>query len=187
MSIYGVVKIVLAGDYATGKTTMKRSFMGMHLNEKYMSTLGVDLATYKHVDENIVLVFQIFDLGGQDQFKAIRLQYYKGSEGAFVVFDKSRLETFESLKNWLEEISSNVSSVIPVIIIGNKDDLLDNEKNKLIDEQVLNFIDENMRSYPNVEIVGYYSTCALEGKNVKQAFLSLGREIIKRKSEEMLI
>ena len=187
MSIYGVVKIVLAGDYATGKTTLKRSFMGMHLNEQYMSTLGVDLATYKHVDEDMVLIFQIFDLGGQSQFKSIRLQYYKGAEGSFIVFDKSRLETFNNLLTWIEEISNNTNNPVPTIIIGNKDDLLSPEENKMLDEKVLEFVQEHKKSHPNVEIIDYFSTCALQGRNVKKAFLTLGREIIERKSDEMLI
>ena len=187
MSIFGAVKIVLLGDYATGKTTLKRNFMGLHLDEKYMSTLGVDLATHKHLDEDMELTFQIWDLGGQPEFRKLRTKQYKGTEGGLLVFDKSRPETFASLLKWLDELNSSLSQKIPILVLGNKDDLLDSENNQRFDLQAKQFVNENKEKFEYVDLVEFYSTCALTGSNVYQAFLDLGRIIIRTKSDELKI
>jgi len=187
MSAFGVVKIVLLGDYAAGKTTLKRSFMGLHLDEVYLSTLGVDLASYHFVDENFDLKYQIWDLGGQPEFKTIRVQQYKGTEGGLLVFDKARIETFEHLSDWLEELSSSISNRVPIFLIGNKSDLLSPEENVEMDRKAEKFIEDNQNTYPEIDLKGYFATCALTGENVREAFLALGKEIIKIKSDKMLI
>ena len=187
MSIFGAVKIVLLGDYATGKTTLKRNFMGLHLDEVYMSTLGVDLATHKHKDEDMEITFQIWDLGGQPEFKKLRIKQYKGAEGGLLVFDKSRPETFASLNSWLAELNSSLSEKIPVLVLGNKDDLLGSENNETFNIQAEQFVNETRDFYEFVDLVDFYSTCALTGSNVHQAFLDLGRIIIRKKSKEMKI
>ena len=187
MSIYGAVKIVLLGDFATGKTTLKRNFMGLHLDEVYMSTLGVDLATHKHLDEDMELTFQIWDLGGQKDFREMRKKHYAGSEGGLLVFDKSRPETFAHLKEWLDEVSTSLKEKIPIMVLGNKNDLLDTENNQRFDLEAEQFLSEYRNSYENIELISYYSTCALTGLNVQRAFTDLGRLIVRKKSDELKI
>ena len=187
MSVYGTVKIVLLGDYATGKTTLKRSFMGLHLDEVYMSTLGVDLASHTHVDEDIEIVFQIWDLGGQKEYSKLRQKHYVGSEGGLLVFDKSRPETFASLETWLMELDISIKTRIPILVLGNKEDLMDEEENSLWDDQAVEFVKEFKDKFTNIELIEFYSTCALTGTNVNEAFIELGRIIIRRKSDEMKI
>ncbi|MHA1303395.1 MAG: GTP-binding protein [Candidatus Heimdallarchaeaceae archaeon] len=187
MSVFGIVKIVLLGDYAAGKTTLKRSFMGLHLDELYMTTLGVDLASYHFVDSEFDLKYQIWDLGGQPEFKTIRIHQYAGTEGGLLVFDKGRPETFDHLTDWLDELSEAIKKVIPILLIGNKSDLVSEEKNFEYNKRAQVFIEEKQHLYPKIDLCGYFSTCAISGHNVRSAFLALGKEIIKKKSEEMVI
>ena len=187
MSVFGSVKIVLLGDAATGKTTLKRSFMGLHLEEVYMSTLGVDLASHKHVDEDIEITFQIWDLGGQTEYSKLRKKQYVGSEGGLLVFDKSRPETFANLTDWMREVNGSLNTKIPIYILGNKDDLLEEEQNMLLDTQARSFLNEIKDTYEFLDIIDYYSTCALTGSNVNEAFIDLGRIIMRKKSDAMKI
>ena len=187
MSVYGTVKIVLLADAATGKTTLKRSFMGLHLEEAYMSTLGVDLASHKHIDEDIEIMFQIWDMGGQQEYSKLRKKQYIGSEGGLLVFDKSRPETFAGLEQWLIELNSSIKDKVPILVLGNKEDLLEEAQNDLWNEQARTFVSEFKTKYPNIELIEFYSTCALTGINVDEAFIDLGRIIIRRKSDQMKI
>ena len=66
---------------------------------------------------------QIFDIGGLDDFQEIRRTYYKGAIGVLLVYDITRKETFTHVSKWLEEIKSNISEQITIILIGNKKDL----------------------------------------------------------------
>ena len=71
---------------------------------------------------------QIFDTGGLEDFQEIRRTYYKGAIGVLLVYDITRYETFTYVKKWLEEIKSNISEQITIILIGNKKDLEDNRE-----------------------------------------------------------
>ena len=68
---------------------------------------------------------QIFDTGGLEDFQEIRRSYYKGANLALLVYDITRKETFTHVTKWLEEVQSNSSKSITVILIGNKKDLED--------------------------------------------------------------
>lgn len=50
--------------------------------------------------------------------------YYKEAVGAFVVFDVSRVSTFEGVVKWKKDIDSKVllpdGTPIPAVLIGNK-------------------------------------------------------------------
>lgn len=49
---------------------------------------------------------------------------YRGALGALLVFDLTNNENFEHLPNWIEEIKSNSKGDIPILLIGNKCELL---------------------------------------------------------------
>ncbi|MBA7517512.1 hypothetical protein ES705_09566 [subsurface metagenome] len=135
----------------------------------------------------MTIKYQIWDLGGQEEFVEIRKKQYKGAEGGLLVFDKSRDMTFENLDTWLDEINSSIDTPVFLLILGNKDDLVSEEFNKEWDEKALKYIKDNVSTYSNIKLLGYFSTCALHGSNVEKAFVKIGREIIKRKSDQMVI
>jgi small GTP-binding protein len=60
---------------------------------------------------------------GQEAFQAITRTYYKGAVGALLVYDITRRETFTHIEKWLEEVKTNSSKNIVIILIGNKKDL----------------------------------------------------------------
>lgn len=68
---------------------------------------------------------------GQESFKSITRSYYKSSIAAFLVFDLTRRDTFDSVEKWLQEVNSNSHEKIKTILIGNKCDI--KEKYALFD------------------------------------------------------
>jgi len=40
--------------------------------------------------EDHIIKFQIWDSDGQEKYRSITVAYYKGSKGAFIVFDVSK-------------------------------------------------------------------------------------------------
>ena len=60
---------------------------------------------------------------GQEAFQAITRTYYKGAVGALLVYDITRRDTFNHVTKWLEEVQTNSSKSIVIILIGNKKDL----------------------------------------------------------------
>lgn len=53
--------------------------------------------------------------------------YYKEAVGAFIVFDVTRVSTFEAVQKWKADIDNKVflpdGSKIPVVLLANKCDL----------------------------------------------------------------
>jgi small GTP-binding protein len=115
----------VCGDFAVGKTSLRRKFMGETFTNQYLQTLGVDIST-KTIDfENgWSLRLQIWDFSGQPAFQIIRKRFLLGVAGVLYIFDLTRKETLLNLLYWVDEIRTNVNQTdIPVILIGNKVDL----------------------------------------------------------------
>lgn len=62
---------------------------------------------------------------GQERFGNMTRVYYKEAVGAMVVFDVTRIQTFEAASKWKNDIDSKVTvgieeKPIPVILLANK-------------------------------------------------------------------
>ena len=54
--------------------------------------------------------------------------YYRDADGAVLVFDISKRETFENLKEyWFKELKDKAPENIQIAIVGNKCDITDKE------------------------------------------------------------
>lgn len=69
-----------------------------------------------------VLIFQ-WDTAGQERFRTITSSYYRGAHGIIVVYDCSDAESFNNLKQWLEEIDRYACENVNKLLVGNKCDL----------------------------------------------------------------
>lgn len=50
------------------------------------------------------MVMGQWDTAGQDRFKAITTTYYRGAHGILIVYDITDRESFNHIKNWMNEI-----------------------------------------------------------------------------------
>ncbi|MHA1775984.1 MAG: hypothetical protein DRO88_01060 [Promethearchaeia archaeon] len=165
------MKVILGGDAFVGKTTLVENFVNDKLTDDYKSTIGVNIMT-KHMDFpmwDISVDFSIFDMGGQTIFKPVRNSYYAGAKAGFLVFDVTRRESFENIKEWYEEATTAVPD-ITLILIGNKIDLINDRKISAEEGQAL------AEKYG----IKYIETCALNKDIVDEAFRTLGFTFILR-------
>ena len=98
-------KIILLGESAVGKTSIinrltKDTFSNLTIstvNEFYIEK------EFKIKDDKIIL--EIWDTAGQEKFRSIVKNYYKGAAAAILVYDITNLESFKQLDDfWLKEI-----------------------------------------------------------------------------------
>ena len=175
-AINAILKLVLLGDGAVGKTTLRRRFLGEGFKAGYSATIGADFAIKRINLENYRLTFQIWDLAGQQRFAAVRELYYRGSRGALLVFDVTNPSSFNNLPNWLEELWKKAGRV-PMILCGNKIDLRD-EVPKSIPPELGQEYARRLSAALGYE-VPYIETSAKTGEKVNEAFFLLGLSIIR--------
>ena len=108
-----------------GKSCILLQFTENKFRNQHELTIGVEFGS-KTIELNGKLVkIQIWDTAGQEAFQAITRTYYKAAQGVLLVYDITRKDTFNHLKKWLNEIRTNSSKSITIILIGNKKDMED--------------------------------------------------------------
>lgn len=109
----------------------------------------------------------LWDIGGQAQFQKLRTVYFKGSNAGIGVFDLSNPQTLLKIPGWISSLKKSVKKQIPLILIGNKNDL---------DRQVEKSEAEDLAKKLGCE---YYETSAKTGKNVDSVFEEIAKSCLK--------
>lgn len=176
-------KVVLIGDGAVGKTSLRRTYMGESFRASYMVTIGADFAAKTvSLDGGHSIQIQIWDLAGQAHFANVRSSFYRGAQGAMAVYSTVERASFLNLTNWLRECWNNTGKMIPVVIIGNKVDLREQFKNNPAMRDNIVTTEEGMAFTEQIRREGvrasFIETSAKTGHNVEPAFLDLVISII---------
>ncbi len=164
-----IFKVCFLGQGNVGKTSLILRYTQNAFIEDYKPTLGTDFAIKKINFQGAKVALQIWDLAGQDYFKAIRSYYSKGASAGVIVFDVTRPDTFMTVKSWYDQFKQDSSPNNDpergghVFLVGNKTDLV--EKRVVPKE-----FNSMMKKWLNVPT---YETSAKEGINVDQMFIDL--------------
>jgi small GTP-binding protein len=179
-----MVKVVLIGDAAVGKTSIRQRYLGKGFQREHLATLGADFAaTTRNIDE-FNIKYQIWDLAGQPMFKNVRPRFFKGCFGSLAVFDITRKDTFQNLTSWIEELYRySGRGVVPVIILANKTDLKEEREVSIKDaKEFVKKLNEKTKEH-SIENF-FLETSAKTGLNIEKAFEILGQYIIERFSSD---
>ncbi len=174
-------KIVLAGDGAVGKTTLRKRYLGENFSGEYIQTIGADFATREDNIGSKKVKFVIWDLAGQPKFHMVRKAFYKGIQGALVVCDLTNPDSFENFEHWINEIWNNSGvGPVPFVVVANKADLREAGGTSLADEVINDFSSKINQETRKEYGFGVQSiiTSAKTGYNVKKAFKQLAIQII---------
>lgn len=121
------LKIVVLGEGGVGKTTMSKTFTNKSFFTEARQTIAVEfhskiLSNLKNTRHKL----QIWDLGGQGQFKNMGVfrEFCKGSDAALLCFDLTDLSTLFSIPEWMDFIEPQV----PKFLIGTKSDVASSEE-----------------------------------------------------------
>ncbi|TET56393.1 MAG: GTP-binding protein [Promethearchaeota archaeon] len=166
-------KIIIIGPAAVGKSSLIRRFVENKFTLQYKFTIGVDFMTkIIEYEPNKSARLTLWDIGGQDRFKILRRNFYDGANGALVVFDLSRAQTFSKMKEWISDMHKLMKIKISFVILGNKVDLL---------TEIGEVIDRNEpHQYAEKNDSVYIETSAKIGNNVEKAFVELTQRIVQK-------
>ena len=159
-----VYKVLLLGDSTVGKTCFLMRYTDNTFQEIHMSTIGLDyrLKTMT-LDSGKQVKVQIWDTAGQDRFRAITKNYYKGAHGIILIYDVTNQTTFDNVTNWINQIKEEASDKVTIFLVGNK---IDDEKNRKVDTE------EGEKLAKEFQLK-FYETSAKIGTNVEATFKGL--------------
>jgi small GTP-binding protein len=122
-------KFIIIGDHEVGKTSIVRRFVDERFNADYRATIGLNIIPHDFDAFGNRISLSLWDIGAQQYFKRYRKTYYNGAQAAFIVFDLTNPESFENIKVWHNELKEFIENKdMPIIIIGNKADLVEDRE-----------------------------------------------------------
>eukprot|EP01125_Pyxidicula_operculata_P012903 TRINITY_DN424_c3_g1_i1.p1 TRINITY_DN424_c3_g1~~TRINITY_DN424_c3_g1_i1.p1 ORF type:complete len:542 (+),score=111.50 TRINITY_DN424_c3_g1_i1:57-1628(+) len=163
-------KVIVIGDSGVGKSSVLGRWTRDDFSLSLSSTIHVELSAKSFKVDNKVVKVQFWDTAGQERFNAITRQYYRGAQGAVLVYDITNRNSFTSIARWLGEVRE-VNPDVVLLMVGNKSDL-DNERNHL--RQVPT---KEALEYSHHEGIAFLETSALNGTNCVRAMQQILQEI----------
>ena len=167
-------KILLLGDSTVGKTCFLLRYTDDTFLDLHMATIGLDYRLKTMIlDDHKIVKVQLWDTAGQDKFRAITKNYYKGARGIILIYDVTNVKSFDNITKWINEIKEEISEKVTIVLIGNK---IDNEgERKITKEQ-----GEKLAGEYNV---AFFETSAKEGKGINESVFYLVQKIVETDPE----
>jgi len=171
-------KVIMVGNGGVGKSALTLQFMYDEFVEDYEPTKA-DSYRKKVIFDGQEAQIDILDTAGQEDYAAIRDNYFRSGEGFLCVFSITEKESFEATTEFREQIlrvkgvEQNTDS-IPFILVGNKVDLEDKRQVSLAEAE---------KRAANWKVT-YVETSAKTRLNVDKIFYDLMRRINDKKKED---
>ena len=153
------LKIIILGSSEVGKTCILNRYFHNDFKENLLSTVGIDFQTKFFKFDNQKIKVNYIDTAGEEKFRAISVNYLKGTNGVILVFDITNKETFDLLETWLNELKETNKADVSKVLIGNKADLAEHREVTVEDA---NKLADNMKCK-------YFEASAKTGENIKEA------------------
>nr|GEW50043.1 glycine--tRNA ligase, chloroplastic/mitochondrial 2 isoform X1 [Tanacetum cinerariifolium] len=121
---------------------------------------------------------------GQERYHSLAPMYYRGAAAAVVVYDITKMVSFERAKKWIEELKRHGNPNLVMVLVANKADL---NKNRKID------IEEG-KQYAKDNNMQFFETTAKTAENLHELFYEIGNDInilvqqfVTRRLEQFLV
>ncbi|KAH0869340.1 hypothetical protein HID58_076362 [Brassica napus] len=175
-------KLLLIGDSGVGKSCLLLRFADDSYLDSYISTIGVDFVSLLFPSPKIRTVeqdgktikLQIWDTAGQERFRTITSSYYRGAHGIIVTYDVTDQESFNNVKQWLNEIDRYASENVNKLLVGNKNDLT---SQKVVST-------ETAQAFADELGIPFLETSAKNATNVEEAFMAMTAAIKTRMASQ---
>ena len=157
-----------------GKTSLSKRFITGKFVKIDIRDRTVNTNCYqKRIQiNNSIINLNVWDTAGEEKYHAMAPIFYRGAEGAVVIFDVTKKETFNRATKWFQELNDFTEGNPKIILVGNKIDL----PNRAVSNQ-------EAISLAKQYNCNFLEVSALEGTNVNEVFNLLTSDIYKSKKK----
>ena len=158
------VKIALLGSSGVGKTCIIKRYAEDTYEEDGISTPGGCYYEKVITIKEKLIKIELWDTAGQEKYRALGKHFYQDAYIVCLVYDITKENTFEDLKNILyNDLKTNGTKYNIIAVVGNKSDDFENEKVK----------EETAREYADQINASYFLTSAKTGDGINGLFESV--------------
>ena len=177
-----LLKICIIGDSSVGKTNVLFKFIEGQFSPLHVATIGFDykskIITLPSSKKKVKL--QIWDTAGQEKYMSMNKSLFQRVQGIILMYDITNRATFERLQIWLNLIKQ-MTNEIPIILVGNKLDLEDNEEHGRIVEY------NEGDDFANENDIEFFEVSAKNGDNIENVFISIAQKVLNSLQSERLL
>ncbi len=151
-----------------GKTSISTRFIKGKFIKIDLSNRTINTNCYQkrlQID-NLIFNLNVWDTAGEEKYHAMAPIFYRGAEGAVVIFDVTNRETFNRATKWFHELSEFAEGNPKIILVGNKIDL----PNRVVSNEEATALAHKYKC-------NFLEVSALLGTNVNEIFNSLALTI----------
>ncbi len=166
-------KVCLFGEGGVGKTSLTKRYLYNKFDLDTLLTMGANIFIKTITIKNISIILQIWDFGGEQQFRFMLPAYARGSSGGIFMFDLTRQLSLVAIKDWLAMFKQGLAKDeqnLPIFMVGAKQDL--KEKRSVLEEDARALAKKH-------GLVEYMECSAKSGYNVDRVFEQLALTILK--------
>lgn len=169
-------KLILLGDVSVGKTSILNRYINNTFSDNCQCSVGVEFkVTSLILDNTTEASLKIWDTSGQEKYRALTRNYYKGSQGVILVYDVSSRATFKNLQNWINDLEEFGSPESQIIIVANKDDV--SEKQRQVSKA-------EGEAFAEKQKLQFIEVSAKEGRNILILFEKLTKKLVEQFKEK---
>lgn len=165
-------KIIVVGDTNVGKTSIINKFTKDTFDQSMISTIGIDFVTKQIIAKSKPVSLQIWDTAGQERFRSLTQSYYRSAHAVILVFNLEKEESLESLDRWIADIREFASVNVPIVLVGNKLDVIKIERDRI----------KKIADLLNLQ---FFLTSAKNADNIGRVFEFIGDILIDQRCEEV--
>ncbi len=161
---------MVAGEGGVGKTTLLRKYVSGTFSTDTHMTIGIEFHMKYVQCSKGNYVLQLWDLGGQPQFRFMLSSYCLGARGALLMFDLTRMSSLDNLQEWTADVLRKNIPALPILLCGTKVDVI---REQSVPRDIALSLAKDLHCF------GYVEVSAKTGQNVELAFELLTDKIIK--------
>ena len=135
------IKIILLGNCGVGKTNIITRYVNNEFRDDEIATLSSYYVTKKLIINDKKISANIWDTAGQEKYMSVTKMLIQETDILILCYSIVDELSFKNLDIWLNSVLEVIGEDYTLGILGNKSDLIENEK--ISEEEGQNYADEH--------------------------------------------